>query len=127
NPATATYTLYDSTTPSPLTIFGRFCSADLPAVGAFYNPSTGLGTQESIFMNGEETNDESRAMAHIVTGPNGGTSWELPALGKGAWENSVATPHAGDKTVVGIMNDGTDGQVYFYIGAKTTTGTEVEK
>ena len=25
--------------------FSRFCSADLPPVGAFYNPSTGLGTQ----------------------------------------------------------------------------------
>jgi hypothetical protein len=53
NPATSTYTLYDSTTPSPLTVFGRFCSADLPAVNAFYNPATGLGTQERIFMNGE--------------------------------------------------------------------------
>ena len=127
NPATSTYTLYDSTTPSPLTIFGRFCSADLPAVNAFYNPATGLGTQERIFMNGEETNDESRGFAHIVTGPNGGTSWELPAFGKAAWENSVATPNSGDKTVVGEMNDGTDGQVYFYIGTKTNTGTEIEK
>jgi hypothetical protein len=78
-------------------------------------------------MNGEETNDESRSFAHIVTGANGGTSWELPALGKASWENSVASPHSGDKTVVGLMNDGTDGQVYFYIGTKTNTGTEVEK
>ena len=127
NPATSTYTLYDTTTPSPLTIFGRFCSADLPAVPAFYNAVTGLGTQERIFMNGEETNDESRSFAHIVTGINGGTSWELPAMGKASWENSVATPYSGDKTVVGLMNDGTDGQVYFYIGTKTNTGTEVEK
>jgi hypothetical protein len=26
--------------------FNRFCSADLPEVSAFYNPLTGLGTQE---------------------------------------------------------------------------------
>jgi secreted PhoX family phosphatase len=127
NPATSTYTLYDTTTPSSLTIFGRFCSADLPAVSAFYNAATGKGTRERIFMNGEETNDESRAFAHIVTGVNGGTSWELPALGKAAWENSVANWYSGDKTVVGEMNDGTDGQVYFYIGTKTNTGTEIEK
>lgn len=127
NPTTSTYTLYDSTTPSSRTSFGRFCSADLPAVPAFYNAVTGLGTQERIFMNGEESNDESRSFAHIVTGANGGTSWELPALGKAAWENAVASPYSGDKTVVGLMNDGTDGQVYFYIGAKTNAGTEVEK
>ncbi len=123
----AGYNTYNSSSPSPLAIFGRFCAADLPAVSAFYNAATGKGTQERIFMNGEETNDESRAMAHIVTGPNGGTSYELPWMGKAAWENAVAAPNTGDKTVVGLMNDGTDGQVYFYIGAKTNTGTEIDK
>ncbi|MEP6554487.1 MAG: Ig-like domain-containing protein, partial [Ferruginibacter sp.] len=127
DPATATYTTFNAANPSARAAFGRFCSADLPATAAFYNAASGLGTQERIFMNGEESNDESRAMAHIATGPNTGTSWELPALGKGAWENSVASPASGDKTVVGLMNDGTDGQVYFYIGTKTNTGTEVDK
>lgn len=125
--ATQTYVTYNSSNPSTKAAFGRFCSADLPPVSAFYNAATGKGTQERIFMNGEETNDESRAMAHIVTGASGGTSWELPALGKGAWENAVASPSTGDKTVVALMNDGTDGQVYFYIGNKTNTGTEVDK
>ncbi len=121
------YNTYNSSSPSTSAIFGRFCSADLPPVSAFYNAATGMGTKERIFMNGEETNDESRAMAHIVTGPNGGTSYELPWLGKSAWENSVAAPNTGDKTVVGLLNDGTDGQVYFYIGTKTNTGTEIDK
>lgn len=121
------YTAYNASNPSPLTAFGRFCSADLPAVSAFFNAATGLGTKERIFMNGEEANDESRAFAHIVTGANGGTSYELPHLGKAAWENSVASPASGNKTVVGLMNDGTDGQVYFYVGTKTNTGTEIDK
>jgi Bacterial Ig domain/PA14 domain/Secretion system C-terminal sorting domain/Bacterial protein of unknown function (DUF839) len=127
NPATSSYTEFSAANPSPLAAFGRFCSADLPDTAAFYNNITGLGTRERIFMNGEEIGDESRALAHIVTGANGGTSWELPALGKAAWENAVAAPNSGDKTVVGLMNDGTDGQVYFYIGTKTNTGTEIEK
>ena len=41
--------------------FARLCSADLPSVSAFYNASTGLGTQSRIFMNGEETGPEGRA------------------------------------------------------------------
>ncbi len=124
---TQTYITYNASNPSTKARFGRFCSADLPALSAFYNANTGKGTQEKIFMNGEETNDESRAVAHIVTGTNAGTSWELPALGKGAWESAVASPNSGDKTIVALPNDGTDGQLYFYIGNKTTTGTEIDK
>jgi len=43
------------------------------------------------------------------------------------WENSVANPATGDKTVVAGLDDATPGQVYFYIGTKTNTGTEIEK
>jgi hypothetical protein len=78
-------------------------------------------------MNGEESGDEGRAMAHIVTGPNGGTSYELPWVGKFSHENEVANPGTGDKTVVAGMDDATPGQVYFYIGTKTTSGTEIDK
>jgi len=109
------------------TSFSRFCSADLPPVSAFYNNTTGLGTQERIFMNGEENSFEGRAFGHIATGVNAGTSYQLPYLGKFAWENSVASPTAGDKTVVAGMDDGPGGQVYFYIGTKTNAGTEIDK
>ncbi len=105
----------------------RFCSADLPVQSAFYNSATQLGTQEKLFMNGEESGTEGRAFAHIVTGPNAGTSYQLPKLGKMAYENAVANPATGDKTVVGCTDDGTGGQVYFYIGNKTNTGTEIDK
>jgi Bacterial protein of unknown function (DUF839) len=106
---------------------GRLCSADLPAVSAFYNSSSGLGTQNRIFMNGEEVGAEGRAFAHIATGPAKGTSYELPRLGKFSWENSVANPGSGDKTVVLGTDDATPGQVYLYVGDKTNSGTDIEK
>jgi hypothetical protein len=127
NSSSSTYTEYNATNTSPLTAFGRFCSADLPAISSFYNSATGLGTQERIFMNGEENGAEGRGFAHIVTGANAGTTYELPYLGKFSWENAIAHPATGDKTVVAGTDDATPGQVYFYIGTKTNTGTEVDK
>ena len=126
NTAINSYVTYNSSNPQP-TPFARFCSADLPAVSAFYNSATGKGTQERIFMNGEENGNEGRGMAHIITGPNAGTSYEVPYLGKFSWENSIANPATGDKTVVAGTDDATPGQVYFYIGTKTTSGSEIEK
>jgi hypothetical protein len=127
NPVTSTYTTYNAASPSTLAAFSRLCSADLPPVSAFYNSVTGLGTQERIFMNGEENGNEGRGFGHIVTGINAGTSYELPHLGKFSWENAVANPATGDKTVVVGTDDATPGQVYFYIGTKTNTGTEIDK
>ncbi|MHC1708146.1 MAG: choice-of-anchor I family protein [Bacteroidales bacterium] len=123
----SSYTTYNAANPSPLAAFNRLCSADLPAVSAFYNNASGLGTQERIFMNGEESGSEGRAFAHIATGPNTGTTYELPWLGKFSWENSVASPVASDKTVVAGLDDVTGGQVYFYIGTKTNSGNEIDK
>ena len=121
------YTNYNAANPSLLARFTRLCSADLPVGSAFYNSTTGKGTQERIFMNGEEAGSEGRGFAHIITGPNAGTSYELPYLGKFSWENSLANSATGDKTVVAGTDDATPGQVYFYIGNKTNTGTEIEK
>ena len=120
------YTKYNSANPA-VSGFNRFCSSDLPLVSAFYNASTGLGTQERIFMNGEEAGSEGRAFAHIATGVNAGTTYELPYLGKFSWENSIASPVASNKTIVAGTDDATPGQVYFYIGTKTNTGNEIEK
>jgi len=123
------YTSYTSANNNDQTIarFSRFCSADLPEVAAFYNSNTGKGTQERIFMNGEESGAEGRAVAHIVTGSEASVSYELPYLGKYSWESAVALPYKSDKTVVAGMDDGTGGQVYFYIGTKTNTGTDIQK
>ena len=111
-------------------LMGRFCSADLPAPTAFFNATSGKGSTQQIFMNGEEFSTESRAWAHIATGPEAGNSWQLPRLGRASWENVVPSPFAQDKTIVaGLDDDGTtDSQVYFYIGTKQSAGTnEVEK
>lgn len=123
----ASYTTYNSTNSSTLAAFTRFCSADLPAQSAFWNVFTGKGTPERIFMNGEEAGTEGRAFAHIATGPNTGTSYELPYLGKCSIENALANPYSQDKTIVATTDDATPGQVYFYIGTKTNSGTEIDK
>lgn len=123
-------TTYSSFSPADTTFkksFNRFCSADLPATSAFYNVSNGLGTQEHIFMNGEESGNEGRAFAHIVSGAEAGTTYELPRLGKFSWENSIACPFSQDKTIVAGTDDSTPGQVYFYLGTKTNIGTEIDK
>lgn len=123
--------LWDTTAnafvPGVNVAFGRFCSADLPAVSAFYNSNSGKGTTERIFMGGEETGAEGRGFGHIVTGPNAGKTYELPYLGKFSWENAVASPASGNKTVVVGLDDATPGQLYVYISNKTNTGTEIDK
>lgn len=109
--------------------FNRFCAADLPAASAFFNATTGLGTPNRIFMNGEEGNKEARAFAHVVTGPDAGKSYELPHLGKIAWENALANPFPQNKTIVGCQDDSTvsNSRVNFYIGTKANTGLDIDK
>jgi len=125
--------------------FSRFCSADLADANAFYNPATGLGFNPAdgrLFLDGEENNAEGRAMAHIVGGAQDGNSYELAWLGNMAYENQLANPSTGDKTVVAMLNDtaaagnsgggstfsGNDrGEVYFYVGDKQSTGLAIDK
>lgn len=109
------------------TAFARLCSADLPGASAFYNSNTGKGYNGRIFMNGEETGAEGRGFAFVATGSAAGKVYETPYLGKFSWENSVANPYAGDKTVVMGTDDSTPGQVYMYVGNKQTTGNAVEQ
>ena len=109
--------------PAQGVAMGRLCSADLPATSAFYNAASGMGYDGRLFMNGEEVGAEGRAFAHALDG----TSYELPYLGKFSWENSLANPATGDKTVVVGTDDSTPGQVYVYIGTKTNTGSPVDQ
>src|SRR5262245_7947507 len=91
--------------PGETANFARFCSADLADMTAFFNPDSGLGYAGGrIFMNGEEVS-EGRAFAHIVSGAENGNSYELPRLGNMDFENAVANPHTGDKTVVALDDD----------------------
>ncbi len=109
---------------------GRLCSGDLPAVSAFYNATSGYGTTNRIYLSGEENGPaNARLFAHVVTGPEAQNSYDLPWLGKLAWENALANPVAQNKTIVACQDDDgtTDSQVYFWIGSKTNSGIEIVK
>jgi RTX calcium-binding nonapeptide repeat (4 copies) len=107
--------------------FGRFCSADLAPVSAFFDAASGLGTTERIYLNGEEIGNEGRAFAHIVTGAEAGNSYELPNLGRMAFENSLANPNTGTRTVVMELDDSTPGELYCYVGNKQSTGSAIDR
>lgn len=115
NPTTGQYNA-----PAKGVVLGRLCSADLPDEGAFFDD--GVGYPGRILMNGEEMGVEGRAFAHLMDG----TSYELPWLGKFSWENSVANPESGPKTVVVGLDDGQNGQVYVYVGEKTNAASPIE-
>jgi len=112
---------------SPAYSFNRLCSADLPPLSALYDAPSGKGFNGRLFMNGEEDREGGRAFAHVVTGEQKGISYELPYLGKFAWENAVANSGTGVKTVVMGMDDSPGGQVYMYVGEKRSAGNPVEK
>ncbi|MET0285404.1 MAG: hypothetical protein ABW352_13070 [Polyangiales bacterium] len=115
NPSTSSYTggTYE---------FNRFCSADLADQGAWYDAASNTGFQGRMFLNGEE-GGAGRAFAHGLDG----VSWELPRVGKQAWENVVGAPGSGLKTVVIGTDDTTPGQVFVYIGTKTNSGSAIER
>jgi hypothetical protein len=105
----------------------RLCSADLPPVSALYDAATGLGYEGRIYFNGEEVSpsQEGRVFAHLMDG----TSYELPALGKASWENVLAHPDTGQRTVVVGLDDSSGsvaGQVYVYVGEKGASANPVE-
>jgi hypothetical protein len=116
------------------TVWERHCSADLPRPGAFFY--RGKGTTERLYMNGEEVS-QGRAWARIATGSHAGEAWQLPRLGRMAYENAVASPHPQLKTVVMLTDDGAlstaptasdfPSEVYVYVGTKTNRGNPVER
>lgn len=108
--------------------FGRLCSADLPALSAFWNASTGLGYNGRIYMNGEEVGAEGRAYGFVIgSSPSNSVAYQLPSLGRFSWENSVANPYSGNKTVVVGLDDSSPGQLYVYVGSKSNAGNAVQR
>jgi hypothetical protein len=122
-------------------VWQRLCSGDLAAEGAFF--ANDKGTKERIYLNGEEVTttagspsvvvDQGRPWARIATGPNAGEVWQLPRLGKMAYENLVASPYPQEKTIVvllddsalstaGVITNTVPSEVYVYIGKKEKTG-----
>jgi len=113
--------------PGQAVAFGRFCSSDLAPVSAFlYEDDSGFGGR--LLLNGEEEKDAGgRAFAHVVDGEQAGVSYELPHMGRVAWENLLALPQSGKRTVVIGMDDYPGGHVYVYVGDKRHTGNPAEK
>ena len=73
-------------------------------------------------------NGADLATSHLVaTGSAKGTAYQLPSLGRFSWENSLANPYSGDKTVVIGTDDSTPGQVYMHVGQKQYTGNDVQR
>lgn len=112
--------------PAKGAVLNRLCSADLPLITAFYNPVTGRGHHGRIYMNGEEYG-EGRGFAHVIDGAEAGISYQLPHLGRFAWENSIAHPNTGDNTVVIGLDDSRPGQLYVYVGTKKSEGSTIDK
>ena len=113
-------------TSGSTTAFNRFCSADLASSTAFRNGTNGYAGR--IYLTGEEAGPEGRAFAHVLDGTDAGKVYELASLGNLSFENVVANPLAQDKTVVVSLDDTiTNGQVYVYVGTKTTSGNAVQQ
>lgn len=128
--AMQTVHMWDDATDSYLTgtaAFSRFCSGDLADPTAFYDATTGLGTTARIYLTGEESGAEGRAVGTVLTGSNAGHAYELPYLGNLSFENLTANPFAQTKTIVAATDDGINGQVYIYVGDKQAAGTDIQK
>jgi len=128
------------------TVWQRLCSGDLAKEDAFF--ANGKGTKECIYLNGEESTtttgsapnvivvDQGRPWARIATGSHAGETWQLPRLGKMAYENVVASPHPQEKTIVvllddsalstaAVINNNVPSEVYVYIGEKEKKGDPI--
>jgi hypothetical protein len=126
--------LWDTTTQTynqDTYAFSNFRAGYLGDPSSFYNSATGKGTTERIYITGEDNGLEGKAMAHILTGPNAGKSYELPALGKFAWKQLTVLSLTNDQTIVLAADGGTEGEanghIYYYYGTKTKSGTEIER
>jgi len=111
----------------PNALIYRLCSADLAVPTAYYNQSTGLGTLNRIFTSGEESSTVGRGFAHVATGPDAGSSYELAGLGNYQFENVATNPRPSDLTIVVGTDDSSSGELYVYVGTKKSAGNDIER
>jgi PEP-CTERM motif/Bacterial protein of unknown function (DUF839) len=105
------------------TDLNRLCSADLPALSAFYDAASGLGYNGRIYMNGEEVAG-GRSLAWVVAE---NAVHEVPKIGNFAHENEVASPYSGKTTLVIGNEDTAGGKLWVYVGTKTDSGSAIDK
>ena len=65
-------------------------------------PRPARAPRQRLLLNGEENTDDpfGRAFAHVVDGPDAGSSYVLSAFGRQEWENLVTQPGGRPSTVV---------------------------
>lgn len=105
----------------------RLTVSDLGEPTAYFNAASGLGTDVRLLLNGTENGTEGKVFVTVISGTGAGTAWELPYLGNMNFQTVIANPFAQDRTVLAITDDTTGGQVYFYVGQKQATGTDLAK
>lgn len=115
-------------TGGSLYTFARFCSGDIAPVSAYFNAASGLGTQNRLFVCGEESGTPGRMIAaDLATG----IGYEIPALSTsttaGSWEQGAARPMQSNQTVMVALSDGGANRVFVYVGTKQATGTPAER
>lgn len=101
--------------------------SDLAEPTAYFNSATGLGTDVRLILTGSENGTEARAYVTSLTGLDAGTAWELPYLGNMNFQTIIANPFEQDRTVLAITDDTAGGQIYFYLGQKQATGSDLAK
>lgn len=96
----------------------RLCSAFLGG--------TNVGFDRPIYLNGEESQspDTFDGRGGLAWATFEGGAWALPRVGRAAWENVVAVPFTGSRTVLFALEDGpssgngVNSQLYMYVGEK---------
>ncbi|GAB5355936.1 hypothetical protein AAMO2058_000247600 [Amorphochlora amoebiformis] len=112
--------------------FSRFCSATLERKNAF---GRRRGLRDDIFFAGEEDGGRFNPVGGAMWALDikKGNMWQVPAMGRGAWENIVQVDTGDRKTVAFILSDDTSpfdfdrdnateaAPLYMYMGTKNTS------
>lgn len=109
--------------PAYSPIFARFCSSSLTDPFQLLNFRTGRGHVGQIYFANEENGNEGRLFGVTTEGQ----AQQLPRLGLFSWENTLAARNQSDATVVIGNEDGADGQLWVYAGAKQYLGNPFDK
>ncbi|QDU75851.1 Serralysin C precursor [Bremerella volcania] len=118
--------------------FSRFCSGILMEAEQFGN---GRGLEDRIYFAGEEDGGFFNGVggAEWALDPETGNLWQVPAFGRGAWENITEIDTGKKNRVAFILSDDTspfdfdnDGQneaapLYMYVGKKHKGGDFLDR
>jgi secreted PhoX family phosphatase len=94
--------------------FNRFCSS-----GAYRKGE--LSFRDDTYLTGEETANGQQWALDIATR----RLWAVPALGRGAWENSTPLNISGNRVALIEADDTDGGPLYLYIGKKNAATPEI--